>query len=461
MAFSPDGKTLASGGQDKTIKIWDIATGKEKITFKGHEEIVYAVAFAPDGKTLASGSEDGTIRLWDLSTNKEKFCLRGHKEVRSVAYSRDGKTLASGDVDGSIKLWNLATGKEKLTLVGHEVCADSLAFSPDGHLLASGSTDKTIKTWDLTTGKIRSTFASNGNMIDAVAFSPDSRTLASADCHFEASPGFVRLWNVATGKERACLNGHSSVAFTSDGRTIASLGGDHSIKLWNVATGKELTTTPLQTEKALFLALSPDGKTIASDGLRNSIQLWDVLATKELDSARTTALTVKELDDLWMTLADTDEKKAYQAIGILITEGDRAIALLRKRLQPTERIDLEIINRWIADLDSDKFEVRQTAREALEKAKALAETALRRKLAEDPSSEVQRLIEHLLTKLDQDQQAPETLRELRAIEVLEHIGSSDAKQVLQTLAKGAQGARLTNEARVSLERLNKLATKDK
>jgi predicted NACHT family NTPase len=157
-------RVRVSGSSDQTIKLWDVATGKEQATLKGHKHWVRSVSFSPDGKTLASGSDDGTIRLWDVATGKEQTTLKDRPPSRpdrswsvwSVAFSPDGKTLASGSGDfaktGEIKLWDVSTGKKKTTLKGHTFDVLSVAFSPDGKTLASGSGDGTIKLWDVTTG---------------------------------------------------------------------------------------------------------------------------------------------------------------------------------------------------------------------------------------------------------------------------------------------------------------------
>jgi WD40 repeat protein len=150
VAYSPDGRTLASGSVDETIKLWDLKTGKERATLKGHTAGVQSVAYSPDGKTLASGGEDETIKLWDIKTGQERATLTGHTDwVKSVVYSPDGQTLASGSDDKTIKLWDIKTGKERATFEGHTESVFSVAYSPDGKTLASGSWDKTIKLWDV------------------------------------------------------------------------------------------------------------------------------------------------------------------------------------------------------------------------------------------------------------------------------------------------------------------------
>ncbi|TYQ30162.1 WD40 repeat domain-containing protein [Pseudanabaena sp. UWO310] len=270
VAFSPDGKTIASGSNDKTIKLWNLE-GKELRTLIGHRNGVWSVAFSPDGKTIASGSSDYTIKLWNLA-GKELRTLTGHSNwVESVAFSPDGKTIASGSADHTIKLWDLE-GKELRTLTGHSNIVMSVAFSPDGKSIASGSDDKTIKLWDLA-GKEIQTLTGHRNEVWSVAFSPDGKTIASG-----SNDKTIKLWNLA-GKEIQTLTGHRngvwSVAFSPDGKTIASGSRDHTIKLWDL-TGKEIQTLTGHSNIITRVAFSPDRKTIASGSADHTIKLWNL-----------------------------------------------------------------------------------------------------------------------------------------------------------------------------------------
>jgi parallel beta-helix repeat protein len=245
VAFSPDGRLLASGscGQRNSIggciqgeiKLWDVASGSLVRTLTGHTGVVRSVAFSPDGRLLASGSYDDTIKLWEVASGREVRTLTGHTaDVESVAFSPDGRLLASGSDDETIKLWEVASGSLVRTLTGHTDYVRSVAFSPDGRLLASGSDDKTIKLWDVATGRLVLTLIGHTDWVRSVAFSPDGRLLASG-----SDDDTIKLWDVATGRLVLTLIGHTdwvrSVAFSPDGRLLASGSADKTIRLWDIS----------------------------------------------------------------------------------------------------------------------------------------------------------------------------------------------------------------------------------
>jgi WD40 repeat protein len=280
VAFSPDGKRLASGSDDGTVKLWDLATGQEVRALKGHAAGVLSVAFSQDGKRLASGSWDRTVKLWDVTTGHEEQTLKRHAEpVTSVVFSPDGKRLASASYDQTVKLWDVATGQEMLTLKKHAGQIHSLAFSRDGKRLASGSWDRTVKLWDMTAGQEVLTFRGHAERVTSVAFSPDGKRLASGS--FDRT---AKLWDVTTGHEEQTLKGHAepvtSVVFSPDGKRLASGSWDRTVKLWDVATGQEILTLKEHARQSDSVAFSPDGKRLAVGS--GVIRLWRAATDEEV-----------------------------------------------------------------------------------------------------------------------------------------------------------------------------------
>jgi tricorn protease-like protein len=399
---------------------------------------------------LASASTDQTVRLWEAATGKElRPILRHEKAVVAVAFSPDGQVLASGDSDGLIRLWQAATGKEIRQLKGHDREVHSVAFSPDGRILASASWDQTIQLWDLTTGKALRRLTGHDDWVFHVALSPDGRTLASA-----SRDRTVRLWEVATGKERARYSGAvamvSPVVFSPDGKTLISGSHDQVIRLWEMATGKERRQLIDQPGWPKAFALAPDGKTLFSGSEDSTILIWDLknLAGEVRPVSR---LSAKEADALWTDLGSDDAAKSFRAINLLAAAPAQTVALLRERLPPAPGVDARTA-RLIADLDSDAFANREAAARELEQLGAAIEPLLRQTLKDHPSAEVRRRVEQLLANLEKPHFIAEALRGPRAIEVLEQMGTPEARQLLEELARGAADARRTQEAKAALGR---------
>jgi WD40 repeat protein/uncharacterized caspase-like protein len=278
VAFSPDGKVIASGSEDKTVKLWVAATRIQLRSLEGHAKAVHSVAFSPDGKVIASGSGDHTIKLWDAATGAQLRSLEGHADsVRSVAFSPDGKVIASGSDDHTIKLWDAATGAQLRSLEGHADIVYSVAFSPDGRSIASGSADKTVKLWDPAMGTQLHSIEGH----DPVAFSPDGAVFACSSYHT------IKLCDAATGAQLRSLEDHAttvwSVAFSPDGRVIASGSDDSAIKLWDASTGTQLRSLEGNFGNVTPVAFSPNGRLIAS-GNYTTVMLWDAATGTQLPS---------------------------------------------------------------------------------------------------------------------------------------------------------------------------------
>ncbi|HIK07019.1 MAG TPA: hypothetical protein IGS40_20400 [Trichormus sp. M33_DOE_039] len=276
LALSPDGKLLATGDIDGQIHLWQMADGKNLLTFQGHEDLVWTVAFSPDGQTLASGGHDGLIKLWDTRTGDCLKTLDKHTGiVWSVSFSPDGQILASGSLDTSIRLWDIRLGMCFNVLHGHSSGISSVRFNPDGSSLASGSEDCDIRLWDISTGICIETLQGHVGKVCSVCFSPDGKTLASA-----SSDHCVRLWDVTKGTCIKTFHGHKncvwSVCFSSDGQTIATGSHDSSVRLWNVQQGTCVKIFHGHTSEVYSITFSLDDRILVSGSRDSSVRLWDV-----------------------------------------------------------------------------------------------------------------------------------------------------------------------------------------
>ncbi|HEY7307784.1 MAG TPA: WD40 repeat domain-containing protein [Gemmataceae bacterium] len=550
VAFSPDSKTLATGGLDQTMRLWDVSTGEELRRAKGFT-CSGKVAYSPNGKLLAcsTSANAGEISLRDPATGAEVLDLPGHRDTLTfVSFSDDGKTLRTSDCDGVIGFWDAATGKafspmrppprsvrfsnvlaptvvsrdgkiataidgsNQIQLwrpangeVVHKIAEPPAswkyaAFSPDGAMMAATHQDGTIRLWDTATGRqigrFREENSANKPDFYRPLFSSDGKVLVTAARH----DGTIRLWDVKTEREIRRLKGQSknihflalsgdgsqlisvssvpangremfrtvcqfwdlttgeelphfrdrrlgfdSVVFSPDGRALATAdyGGIH---LWEVATGRERRRFEGHRGTAYCLAFSSDGRLLASGGSDHTAVVWDVMSVPEKDTSPT------DHQARWAALADSDAVRAGKAMCFLIADRSAA-AFLRRELRPIPVPDATRTAQLIAELDSDRFALRDRATRELEKLGDVAEVALQKALAAKPSLEARRRLEQLLRKLKGPITNPQQLQALRGVEVLEHIGTSEARQVLETLANGAP-ARLTREAKASLRRLS-------
>ncbi len=292
--FSPDGRRLATAGP--AAQLWDAQNGQEQLTLRGHNARSTGVSFSPDGRRLASVAgflavhRDQEVKVWDAQTGHEELSLHGHVGgLRSVAFSRDGRRLASAGLDQTVKLWDAATEQEVLTLRGHIDNVFCVAFSPDGHQLASASVDKTVRIWDATPverepGPEYLTLRGHTGAVTDVAFHPtDGRSLSSA-----GTDGTVRMWDLWSGKQLRALPGPPSTervraAYSPDGRRLAvSAGPVQVVRVWDVATAKEMCNLRGNRSGGFCVAFSPDGRHVASAGYDFTVRVWDATTAQEV-----------------------------------------------------------------------------------------------------------------------------------------------------------------------------------
>ena len=269
MVFSPDGKFLATGSSNDTVKLWNVASWTILHVLRGFTWPADHLAFSPDGKILATGWADTAIMLWDVGTGNVLRTLTGHTDgIWSLAFSPDGKQLASGSWDGTVRVWDMASGDMLRTVKGNYLAA----FSPDGRLLATASTDNAIYLWDANSGDLLRTLTGHTEQINNLVFSPDGTTLASG-----STDETILQWDVASGALLHTLTGSYntvwSLAISPDGKWLASGALETgSVMLWDAASGKLLGTREYDTDTVNGLVFSPDGKLLAIAG-RNEVFL--------------------------------------------------------------------------------------------------------------------------------------------------------------------------------------------
>jgi RNA polymerase sigma factor (sigma-70 family) len=507
--FSPNDRVLATSG-NSTIRLWDLKNGRELHSADGHAGAVGAVAVSPDGRIVASGSwDDHTVRIWDRETGRQRHVLAGHKEpIRGVALSPDGKTLFSGGLDGTIRQWDVVSGEQRRVftmnkgpMLEDRQSVDAFRLSADGRTLTAVTVgfeeEKPILwVWDVVTGTERVKRTLDVELY-VICFSPDGKTFAAL------RNGRVVLEDVTSGRRRELdasrglswefssdgkllavafnVRGNDSVAvyevdkseparilttgdtglmaFSPDRRYLATVGLK-SLQLWERATGQEVLRRP-NTEYVghrgpsfvSSLAFTPDGRGVVTGMPDTTILLWSLAPGGA--AAHPNKPDAETLKRWWADLGRDDGPKSYAAVwGLATAPPAKTLALLSERLRPAPEIDSKRVRKLTDDLDSAEFAVRQRAFQELEKLSEDVVPALQRVLDRKPALEVRKRLEDLLSRA-KVLRSGDILRGVRAVEVLERIGSAEARQVLAKLAKGAAEARLTREAKASLERLTR------
>jgi WD40 repeat protein len=515
MALSSDGKTAALGNSSSVIRLWDVGSGAELFTkFAGHDTYLHAAVFSPDGRTLFTGSDnevriwrtkdwrqervlpgtahslsltpDGgrlawlssysqTIRVWDVAKCKDLYQQKMPEGITAkwAVFADDGKALVSLDEERSpsipkgcrvrLMVRDAASGRSKRSLILPGVFPYALAVTPDGEKAFVGTGESTLLACDLRRRDTLRELRGYQYTAEALAVSPDGRLLLVG-----RNDSSLRLYEVDSLEEVLTFPKHLravlAVAFSPDGRIAASADGNggvpypvtgpRQIRFWDVVTGAQIGRLEGHEADVSALAFSPDGSRLVSTLGDSTVLVWDVSFLAGAVRRKETRLDGITLASAWTKLAGADAKEAYRATWTLAEAPQQTLPFLKEHLNPVKAIDPQRIRQWIADLDSNDFTVREAAVRQLSQAGTQVEPALRQTLADKPALEVRRRIEDLLRNRLRTPSA-QTLRILRAVAILERIGSAEARQVLQSLARGASAARETEAAQTALQRLKK------
>jgi RNA polymerase sigma factor (sigma-70 family) len=484
LAFSPDGATLVSGGDYQQTFLWDTARWQRQAVLPISSR---SVAFSPGGRMLATVSNNSsTVRMWDVvsateesvvtmpyAKDKQPAAARDWKDVKAAAVSSDGRRLVTLDYDRNrqeryrLRHWDLATGTLAQT---HSVPYDSsnVVLASDCNMVFA-VVQRQVAVYDVRTRRERNLGGWDADSMLHISPSPDAGVLAVGLWHGQLSykskqeHPVLHLVEVLTGKEIGRASGlqgcQGPIAWSLDGRFVAyqDCGGDpylrtieNTVRVLDSATGAELARFGNYDSAASALAFSPDGKLLVAGTSNTTILVWDL--AKALGKREPAPLSKDRLEECWHDLSAPSAADAHRAIGVLAGAPGQSIPFLQGRLKPAVVADPAKVSRWLADLDNETFSVRQAATRELEKLGEQVVEPLQKALKGHVSLETGRRLEQISSNVF-NTQSPEVLRSVRAIMALERIGSDEARNVLEALARGASGARDTVEARASLERM--------
>jgi RNA polymerase sigma factor (sigma-70 family) len=477
----PDGRTVVSCGADGTLRLHDLTSGKElrrclldREPETGRElgAQFLALGLAPDGRTAAtvSSGQPSFVHVWDLESGRMLVRKPNSDNPYSATLSSDARLLVC-----SRRMHNLASAASMGAMPAAPLPKDGekKKAGPRGKDAAPLGPPRTVVVVrEVTPGRELLTLPQPDEFGSVIALTPDGQSLLTTT--FTDSPpdsegkrpwrpetqgpDTLRLWELATGKQRLAItrasggrdHDFSRVAVAPDGRTLATVRSDQTMQLWDLATGKELLRRPGHDAPVDSLAFSPDGKRLATGHQDSAILVWDVSTAYER-RPRPQPAEARELEIWWRDLAG-DAPQAHRAIWSLAAVPAQAVPLLRDRLRPAVALPADELRRLVQDLDSPRFSRREEASRRLAEFGEDAEPILQQALANKPSTEARQRMERILAE-PRLVRSPELLRSLRALQILEAIGDAPARRVLDKLAEGAPASRLTREARAAVDRL--------